>query len=294
MKKTNEGNAATAFCLILSAITGKEYRLIQSPDEDNRQTPDIDYVFGVASGTNRPVAAEHTIVESFERQIGYVNRSFDIVADINDRCHANIPKDRYFFLAVPDGLVTSLDRPKRIAFVAEITPTIEKECLRLEIDEHIKIPFKGEELWLMCEGSHPDMNGNVLRIPKAPENGEVLQRRRLARSLAEKLPKLLRYKLKGFLTAVLLEDVSGGLSNIGFHGKSVQLLQRIVIRLFVDYVVVFASNAGHMIVGNVWKEKGLWHRNVPYPRRYHFRSEPDGRIILDIGQNRKDRQLEAP
>ncbi len=285
MKKNNELNAAAAFSLILSAITGSTYRLIESPDEQNRKTSDIDYVFGTSAETKRLVAAEHTIVESFEGEIGYVNRSFDIVSEINALCHASIPSDRYFFLVVPDGLVSSLDRPKRKAFVAEISPTIEKECMPLRIDEHVKIPFKGHQLWLMCKGKHPDMNGNVFRSPKAPENGELLQRRRLARSLVEKLPKLCKYKLKGFSTALLLEDISGGLSGIGFHGKSLQLLHRIAIRLFVDYVVVFASYNGRMVVGNVWKEKSLWHRNVPYPRRYHFRIEPDGTMLLGTSAN---------
>jgi len=280
MKKNNEHNAATAFSLILSAITGSTYSLIESPDEQNRKTSDIDYVFGTSAGTKRLVAAEHTIVESFEGEIGYVKWSFDIVAEINALCHAAIPSDRYFFLTIPDGLVSSLDSSKRKAFVAEISPTIEVGCTRLRIDEHAKILFKDHELWLMCKGSHPDMNGNVFRIPKAPENGELLQRRRLARSLVKKLPKLCKYKLKRFSTALLLEDISGGLSGIGFHGKSLQLLHRIAIRLFVDYVVVFASHNGCMVVGNVWKEKRLWHKNVPYPRRYHFRIEPDGTMLI--------------
>ena len=83
MKKNNEHNAATAFSLILSAITGSTYSLIESPDEQNRKTSDIDYVFGTSAGTKRLVAAEHTIVESFEGEIGYVKWSFDIVAEIN-------------------------------------------------------------------------------------------------------------------------------------------------------------------------------------------------------------------
>jgi hypothetical protein len=281
MKKNNEHNAAAAFSLILSAITGNTYSLIESPDEQNRKTSDIDYVFGTPTGMKRLVAAEHTIVESFEGEIGYGNRSFDIVAEINALCHAAIPSDRYFFLTIPDGLVNSLDRPKRKAFVAEISPTIGEGCARLRIDEHAKVSFKDHELWLMCKGNHPDMNGNVFRILKAPENGELMQRRRLARSLVEKLPKLCKYKLKRFSTALLLEDISGGLSGIGFHGKSLQLLHRIAIQLFVDYVVVFASYNGCMVVGNVWKEKRLWHKNVPYPRRYHFRIEPDGTMLLD-------------
>jgi len=281
MKKKNEHSAAVAFSLILSAITGEACALIESPDEQNRRTPDIDYVFGLASKTNCFVAAEHTIVEDFEGQIWYVNRSFDIVSEINDCCRATLPIDRYFFLVVPDRLVNSLDKPARNAFVAKIYPTIANECMRLEIDEHTKILFKGHELWLMCKGDHPDMNGNVFRIPKAPENGKALQRHRLTRSLNEKLPKLCKYKLKGFSTALLLEDISGGLSGIGFHGKSVRLLHRLVIRVFVDYVVVFASNDGRMVVGNVWKEKRLWHKNVPYPRRYHFRTESDGTMFLD-------------
>ncbi len=264
MKKANETSAAEAFALVLSAINNKVYRLLDSPDEKNRVTSDIDYVYASASGRGSHVAAEHTIVESFEGQLAYVNQSFDVAAEINTICKGKIPPDRYFFLAIPDLLVRSLDRPRRTAFVEHISSVIAKECLHLQEDGHTKIPFNEHDIWLMCRGSHPEMNGNVFRIPKAPEEGDTLQRQRLARALTMKLPNLCKYKLKGFTTALLLEDISGGLSNIGFHGRSIKVLHRIAIRFFVNYVVVFASNNQRMIVGNVWKENGRWYGNVPY------------------------------
>jgi len=278
MKKKNECNAAVAFSLILSDITGKDYVLINSPDEHNRSTPDIDYVFRVESEPESFVAAEHTIIESFERQIEYVNRSFDIVSEINQRCQKAIPMDKYFFLAVPDSLVNSLNRTARNAFVAEISPRIIKECAQMKIDENRKIFFNDYEIWLMCNGDSSKMNGNVFRIPKAPDKGKVLQRHRLSRSLIEKLPKLCKYKLKGFSTALLLEDVSGSLRFDGFYGNSIRLFYRLVISLFVDYVVVFDSNAGRMVVGNLWKNKKLWYKETPCPKRYHFRNKSDGSV----------------
>ena len=280
MKKPNEISAAEAFALILSSIKNQGYHLVDSPDERNRISSDIDYVYKTKSGRKGQVAAEHTIVESFEGQLAYVNQSYDIAAEINAICKGKIPPERYFFLAIPDGLVKSLDRPGRTAFVDQISPMVGKECFHLRIDEYSKIPFHEYEIWLVCRGSHPDMNGNVYRIPNAPDQGDTLQRQRLARSLAAKLPNLRKYKLKGFSTALLLEDISGGLSNIGFHGRSIKLLHRIAMRLFVNYVVVFASNNQRMIVGNVWKENRNWYDNVPYARRFHFTYDPDGKMHI--------------
>jgi hypothetical protein len=280
MKKANEISATEAFALVLSSINKLSYHLIDSPDERNRESSDIDCVHAVDSETKRKVAAEHTIVESFEGQLAYVNQSFDIAAEININCQGSIPAEFYYFLAIPDDLVASLDRPRRIDFVKQISPIIAKECAHLQIDGYSKIPFLEYEIWLMCRGSHPEMNGKLYRIPKAPNEGDTLQRQRLARSIAAKLPNLRKYRLKGYSTALLLEDISGGLSNIGIHGQSIRLVHRLSIRLFVDYIVVFASHNQRMIVGNVWKEKRHWYANVPYERKFHFTYDPNGKMLI--------------
>lgn len=280
MKKANEINAAEAFALVLSSINRVSYHLIDSPDERNRESSDIDFVYAVDSERKRKVAAEHTIVESYEGQLAYVNQSFDIAAEINNSCKDSIPAGFYYFVAIPDDLVASLDRPRRTDFVKQISPIIAKECAHLRIDGYSKIPFHEYEIWLMCRGSHPEMNGNVYRIPKAPNEGDILQPQRLARSIAAKLPNLCKYRLKGYSAALLLEDISGGLSNIGFHGQSIRLMHRLLIRLFVDYVVVFSSNNQRMIVGNVWKVKRNWYTNVPYERRFHFTYDPNGKMLI--------------
>ena len=282
MKKPNEISAADAFSQVLSNISSLTYDLIDSPDEKNRQSSDIDFVYAANSKRKRKVAAEHTIVESFEGQLAYVNQSFDIAAEININCKRSIPENFYYFLTIPDDLVASFNRSLRNYFVQNISPLICRECTHLRMGEYSKIPFNEYEIWLMCRGSHPEMNGNVYRIPQAPNEGGILQRQRLARSIASKLPKLCKYKLKGYSTALLLEDISGGLTNIGFHGQSIKFMHRLLIWLFVDYVVVFGSNKQRMIVGNVWKEKFNWHADVPYERRFNFTYDSHGKMLIGI------------
>ena len=277
MKKPNEESACQAFSLILAQITGRPYRLREAPDETNRATKDIDYIFA-APGSRREVAAEHTIVESFEGQLAYVNKAFDIVAEINALCKNSLPKDHFYFLAIPDALIHSLDRPGRARFVSEMAPLVAGKSRRLRNEKHVTLRYHEHEIWFLHRGSHPEMNGNVYHVQRTPDQAGLLVRLRLARALNQKLPKLLRYRLTGFTTALLLEDISGALSGLGGNASSVGMLHRVAMWLLVDYLVVFASNNQHMVVGNVWKEHWRWHRNVPYSRRYHFTYDKDGKM----------------
>ena len=81
------------------------------------------------------------------------------------------------------------------------------------------------------------------------------------------LPKLTKYKDEpGFKTALLLEDVAGTLRGSTLSGY--EGLEE------VDYIVVFVSNEGRMIIGNVWKERSVWYSSVPSNRRFSFYEVP--------------------
>jgi hypothetical protein len=90
MKKPNEQNACDAFITVLRSLTDIEYVDAGSPDEVNRSTPDIDFIL-VSSNENDKIAVEHTIIDSFDGQIKYVNKSFDIVDSINAGCREQVP-----------------------------------------------------------------------------------------------------------------------------------------------------------------------------------------------------------
>ena len=279
MKRPNEKNAAEAFAFVLCSLTGKRYVQIESPDDANSREPDVDYVFAVPETGLRRIAAEHTIVETFEGQIRYVNVAFDIVKEVNRHCQGLIPSDRYFFLAIPDGLVNGLSRTSRRAFIEEMCAVLPTNCKGLHLDAFKTILYQGHQIWLKCEGTGPELNGNVYHIQLTPPAVEPLKNKRLARALSDKLPKLIRYKLRRHSTALLLEDISGSIGSIGPRSNALSFWQRLGIRLFIDYIAVFASNEGRMIVGNVWKERASWYALVPSHRRFYFKGAGIGQQI---------------
>jgi hypothetical protein len=108
MKKINEENARSAFLEIFPHITGVEYNKKESPDEQNSKGPDVDYLLTPRSPDLPLLAVEHTILESFKGQMAYVNRSYDIVKEVDTTCRGKLPEDRYFILVIPDTLVHTL------------------------------------------------------------------------------------------------------------------------------------------------------------------------------------------
>jgi hypothetical protein len=276
VKKPNEQNAREAFITILGSLTGIEYKLSNSPDEVNRRTPDVDFVLTSSSNENDKIAVEHTIVESFERQIEYVKTWRDIACLVNAGCRERIPPDRYYFLAAPSVIVNFLARESRGQFVSYLSSWVVKTApTLLMVDSYIQTEYEGHKITLTCSGDHEWLNGNVWGIPEEPENQKALQGERLRRAVKDKFPKLTKYKKEpGFKTALLLEDVAGTLRGNTLSGY--EGLEE------VDYIVVFVSNEGRMIIGNVWKEGSVWHWPVPSDRRFGFRQTPEKKAGVEI------------
>ena len=268
MKKSNEQNACEAFITILRSLTGIEYVESESPDEVNRSTSDVDFVLFSGSNENDKIAVEHTIVESFDGQIKYVNTSYDIVGSVNDGCRERIPPDRCYSLAVPPIMVDSLVGKRRALFLSEISSwVVETAPKLLLVDDYIQTDYAGHTITLTCMGNLAQWNGNVWRMPEEPKNQKALQSERLARAVGDKLPKLMKYKDRGFKTALLLEDVAGTLRGSTLNGYENRLEE-------VDYIVVFVSNEERMIIANVWKEGSVWDSSVPINRRFSFYEVP--------------------
>jgi hypothetical protein len=263
MKKPNEQHACDAFITILKSLTDIEYVESEWPDEVNRSTPDVDFVLVSSSNENDKIAVEHTIVDSFNGQIEYVNRWHNIVDLVNDGCRNRIPPDRYYFLAVPPIIVDSLvKKSSREQFVSYLSSwAVETAPKLLLVDSYIQTEYEGHKITLTCSGDHAKLNGNIWSIPEEPENQKALQSERLGLAVTDKLPKLMKYKGNGFKTALLLEDVAGTLRGSTLSGYEISLEE-------VDYVVVFVSNKDQMIIGNVWKEGAVWYSSVPGNRRF--------------------------
>lgn len=281
MKKQNEHNACEAFITMLKALTGTKYMQSESPDEQNRETRDVDFLIVSNSDESDMIAIEHTILESYEGQIGYVNRSYDIVGSINKDCKNKIPDDRYYFLSIPPELSDSLVGKNRVLFVSNISSWVSEEAQKLSIDSQTQIEYEKKIITLMCCGSDVQLNGNVWRAPQSPDNQELMQTKRLIRSIEDKLPKLRDYKERGFTTALLLEAIAFIPSTITqrSHGMSSEIKN--TIRRVVDYIIVFGSNEDRMIVGNVWKEKSIWHLSIPNDRRFSFRQNPGKGVTVE-------------
>jgi hypothetical protein len=265
-KKPNELNARASFITILKSLTDIEYVPFGSPDEVNRRTKDIDFILASSSDESDKIAVEHTIVESFDHEIEYVNRWRDIVCSVNAVCRERIPPDRYYFLDAPPKIVDSLVGETRKQFVRDLSSWVVKTAPKLLVeDNYEQKEYEGHHIALTYRGDAAPLNGSVWGMLQVPENLKALQSERLGRAIRDKLPKLTKYKKKpGFKTALLLEDVAGTLYGTTLRGHEISLRE-------VDYIVVFVSNEDRMIIGNVWKEGPVWYSSVPGNKRFSRR-----------------------
>lgn len=208
--KKNEANAVNAFIEILKKIKGVEYEQVKFPEKENRNTPDVEVILSSKNkgGQLPKIAVEHTIVEAHEKQIAYVNQSYDVVEKINLRCQSKLPTDRYFKLVIPPVLIVDTSKSNRNQFVEEVSDWISDVAKTLTINQWSSRLYNEQELLLCCGGSCSKLNGKVGRSPMSPNKAEKERMIRYNRAIEEKLPKLIEYKDKGYATALLLEDVS--------------------------------------------------------------------------------------
>ncbi len=142
----------------------------------------------------------------------------------------------------------------------------------LNADQSYSKSYNGHKVLLICVGSFSELNGKIGRMSTRPKEAEKERRDRFRRAMEEKLPKLIKYKEKGYATAFLLEDISFSHINSGDNLK--ELIPNQYYSEFqskIDYVVIFVSNEKKMIVGNVWKEESQLYSEIPDDRRFSFR-----------------------
>lgn len=272
MKKINEENACNAFLEIFPYITGVWYNKEKSPDECNSNEPEVDYLLKPRNPNCPLVVVEHTILESFQDEIAYVNRSFDIVKEIDAICHGKLPEDRYFILMIPDILVDTLRKSaKKTKFFEDVYPWVLTEAYKLKNDDCTNKKYKEHDIILMCGGSNSDINGTVGRIPMQPKQHAKLREERLWISIKHGCDKFRKYKKDKPIhdTVLLLEDISGMFCVSALQGNQISNTRMRRVNSLVDYIVVFASHNNRMIVGNIWKEKQFWYAQIPYNRRFH-------------------------
>ncbi len=261
LKTINEGNACNAFLGIIPFIAGTPYSIESCPDAQNTNGPEVDYILSPHNSGFPLIAVEITTLELFEGQLNYVNRSWDIVNEVNSKCYGKLPADRYFYITIPDNLVDSLRNTAKKPFFKYISTWIVSEAGNLKKGDCIKERYGECNITLMCMGSDNEMNGTLGRVPIWPEQISELREERLRISI-DHGKKLDKYKNLGYETALLLEDISDAFRRSALLGDTIELM---------DYFVVFRSNYnnGRMIRGEVWKEKQTLYKEIPGSKVFH-------------------------
>jgi hypothetical protein len=273
MKRKNELNARDALIEILERMTGVRYECESSPDEGSNHPPEVDFILKSTRDEIHRIAVEHTVIELFIGQKDYVRWSSNIVEEIKTGCRGKIPSDRYYFLRAPPIFISSLSKKKRkMAFVDSLAPWIVQHARQLKVDEFLSCTYEAHKITLTCEGRHPSLNGNVWSMPELPVDHETLQKDSFHKAINHGLKKLREYKLNGFTTVILLEDIAG--VKYGQLIKELRSFDKDQIDRFVDYIVVLVSNNDRMIVGNVWKENDRWYSIIPHDRRFYDLHNP--------------------
>ncbi len=267
MKKLNEKNALESAIMIYrnhKNIVEKEQHT-RYPDEENRNSKDIDCITSIL---NQRIAIEHSILEYYEGQIEYTYSSYDIVENINNKLSGKIPKDRYYLALIQPALIIGKSKKSIDELSNEIYKSILEKQNELLPNEKIEISHDNEKVIIYCENEEGPEKGNLHRAPTIPEHDiDKLARKRIKRLVNEKVVKLIKYKLLGYKTIFVIEDISGR-HMFGIKENKIGLKQRILIRLFIDMGIVMVSNKKRMIVGNIWKSGSKWYNEIPYKNRY--------------------------
>ena len=262
--KTNEENAYKALIEILKKKFRKDFTFISKPDEVNRKTKDVDFI--IESG-NKKYAVEHTRIERYIGQKEYLSKSFDVVQEINNYCKGKLPENNHFLLLLPYSLIVNRKKFDISNLINEMTKWIIKETPSMKDEDTLSCFYNGEKVSLICDNIDNSMNGNVFRAPVAPNNCDELTLKSFNKVINEKIGKISKYKFKNYRTVLLLEDISGSFIH-GFSQKNIGFINKIKIRLFLDYIIILVSVDDQMIVGNIWKEKRKWYKTIPFKNRF--------------------------
>ena len=124
-------------------------------------------------------------VEAHDKQIAYVNQSYDIVEKINQRCQGKLPTNRWFHIIVPSVLITDTSKESRNQFIEEMSNWIPDMAKTLITDDqwssHL---YNGHEVPLICRGSFLELNGTIGRMPTRPKEADKERRDRFRRVFA--------------------------------------------------------------------------------------------------------------
>lgn len=272
-KKKSEENAGDAFIEILQKIKGVTYKKVCRPDEKNRSTQDIDFILVPKYEKDKypKIAVEHTIVEAHEKQKKYVIQLNSIEKEIDQRCQGKLPINYCFNLIAPPSLIEGMNNKKKGQFIEEMLSWIPDVAKSLTTNKQSSRIYNKHKVTLWCVGSFSEFNGTIGMISLRPDDAERERHDRFRRAIEDKLPKLIKYKEKGYVTVLLLEDISLSYLNPGGNLKGLipdQYHSEFLSK--IDYVIIFFSREDKMFRGHIWKEESKTYSEIPYNRMFKF------------------------
>lgn len=243
--------------------SGLLYSVASQPDTSNRTTKDIDYILEAKGQI--PIAVEHSLTESFEFQTKHEQETLQVVDRISGRVQGHIPTDRYFKIVLPDDVISRLSRKERNVFVDEISNWVISTAPKLTcFDKHMSTArYIDNRILLECPWHHPKMNGKLLLSLWSPDKLEGLRLNRLRRLLTAKLPKLLKYRFKGFYTALAIEDNDISISSSKLVEDRMRRLVFPFLFIFPTMVFLFTTYDNRVVEAWILKEKGRLFGSIP-------------------------------
>jgi hypothetical protein len=267
MKKPNEHNAIQSalnmckkFYGLLDPITDICY-----PDDKNNDSKDVDCVFQIGS---EKYALEHSVIESYDGQIEYVRKSYDIAKKVNERLREKLFNDKHYVLLLPPDLIINKGKKYLANLIDSLSDKILINNTEITSDASYSIQFDNSDITIFCDDVDGPDEDMVHRIPTKPKGCEdFLKLDRVDRLLKAKLPKLTQYKKQGYKTILVVEDVSGEYW-AGINKNIVNDLFCSHIISSVDIGIRFVSIYDEMIVGSIWKDGAQWHDEAPMENRF--------------------------
>lgn len=267
--KNNELECANSFIKILKQINNETYEILIKPDDINRETEDIDFIFEASH--NKKIAVEHTIIELFDNQINYVEEHFRIVKEIESMCKNELIPNYYYIVSILPSLIVNKKKREKEQLIKKISKIIISNLNRHIINKEKFYPIDNSGFYLNCkycnEISKEKLNSKIIPIPSSPEECNDFEICRFKRALRKKLPKLIKYKSPEFETALLLEDVYCKNNNLLLTDMDEKDKKQLKL---VDYIVCFSSIDNEVIIGNIWKMHDKIFKFIPYHLRFEF------------------------
>jgi hypothetical protein len=236
----------------------------KKPDADNRETQDIDRLL---TNRSRRIAIEHSAVETYTGQLRYVNGSYDFIAAVSDSLSGKLKDDRSYVVVIPTELIIGDEKPKRNKLAKAIQDEILRNVETLDVDSDHSFSFNGSRITLYCERLDALEKGKVFRANTVPRDDlDKLFAVRIRELFNKKIPKLIKYKMTGAKTFLVVEDV-GWKTGHGFPKKYIGLMNALRCWLFIDIIAFVRTNSGSVIYCNFWKFGMEWPKSIPENRR---------------------------